>query len=295
MAPLYAAGTAPKCGTRYPIVLVHGGGFSSNNLLGINYWNDIPKALEDEGADVYITIHDSFNGHAEMAAQVAVQLAELFAVHPTWTKVNLIAHSQGPLGCRYLISNCTIPGKGPASKYVASLTSIGGVHRGSPLADLIWGLYNGVPAPIGDTIANAVNAFARFFFFDENNPDCLKNLYNVTIEFMTKIFNPMTPDAPGVYYQSWGGRITRAGLDLKDIIITPLWLAMNMLGAGDNDGLVPVSSAKWGRWRGIIPSAEWANGVDHLDEVDQLFGMTPGFDAPAFYVDVVSELKAMGY
>lgn len=49
--PAAHAGTTAK--TKYPIVLVHGFiGF--DNVLGIQYFYQIPSALRDEGATVYI-------------------------------------------------------------------------------------------------------------------------------------------------------------------------------------------------------------------------------------------------
>ena len=43
-----------------------------------------------------------------------------------------------------------------------------------------------------------------------------------------------------------------------------------------NDGLVPVESAKWGRFMGCLPA-------DHLDEIGQLGGVVDVFDYRAFY------------
>ena len=68
-----------------------------------------------------------------------------------------------------------------------------------------------------------------------------------------------------------------------------------MLGLeGDNDGLVSVSSARWGNFRGVEDAAWWSPGCDHLNIVGMFFGITPGFDAPDFYIDIVSELKDRG-
>lgn len=41
----------------------------------------------------------------------------------------------------------------------------------------------------------------------------------------------------------------------------------------------------------FIDSAVWASGVDHLNIIGHFFGITPGFDAPAMFVDMVAELK----
>ena len=296
--PLYAGGSGPKCNTRYPIILVHGAFFKDQNMLGIKYWWGIPGALEDEGASVYVTQQDTYNGIIERSQQVAREIAELLAIHPAWTKVNLIGHSQGPLDCRYMISNLSIPGKGPARNYVASLTSVSGVHRGSQIADLIWSIYSSGPVSssgLGNGIAAVVNAFMGLFFFNEQDQNSLKLLYCLTTKYMTTVFNPMTPDAAGVYYQSYAGKIKWIDLSPDKIFFAPLWTIMKQRGAGDNDGLVSVESAKWGNFKGVLTGSWWCGGVSHVNEVGHFLGITPGFNAPGFYVDVVSGLKNMGY
>jgi triacylglycerol lipase len=297
MSSAFAVGSGPQCATKYPIVLVHGAFFKDENLLGINYWWGIPDELEDEGAIVYVTQQDTFNGIEERARQIARELAELFAVHPEWTKVNLIAHSQGPLDCRYLITNLSIPGRGPARNYIASLTSISGTHRGSEVAELLWKLANGIPVlgpALGTVISEAVNAFASVFYYNEEDQNSMKLLYNLTPDFVINVFNPNTPNVSGVYYQSWAGVVKYISpFHADDLIVGPLWTIMNLMGAGDNDCLVSVASAKWGRFRGTISGT--SDGVNHFNEINHFFGVTPGWDAPAFYIDVVKELKQMGY
>lgn len=292
------AGTAGRCQTKHPVILVHGAFFKDQNMLGINYWWGIPGALKDEGATVYVTQQDTFNGITDRGQQVARELGDLFALHPDWKKVNIIGHSQGPLDSRYLISNLSIPGKGAARNFVASMTSVSGVHRGSEIANLIWSMYKGIPIlgpALGDMIAAAVNAFAGVFYYNEQDQNCMKLLYTLTSNYMTTIFNPMTPDVAGVYYQSYAGKIKTIGPSADNLIAGPLWAIMKVMGAGDNDGLVSVSSAKWGNFRGILTGAWWCDGVNHFNEIGHFFGATAGFDAPGFYCDVVSDLKSRGY
>ena len=248
--PLLAAGDSSPCKTKYPIIFVHGAFFKDQNMLGINYWWGIPSALEDEGATVYVAQQDTFNGTIERSKEVAKEIGQLFALNPTWKKVNIIAHSQGPLDSRYLISNLSIPGKGLAKNYVASLTSISGVHRGSEIADLLWKLYTGIPVlgpALGDAIGNAINAFAEVFYYNEEDQNCMLLLYSLTSDYMKNIFNPMTPDVSGVYYQSWGGKIKGVAPELENILVTPLWTIMNLMGAGDNDALVSTHQREVGQ------------------------------------------------
>jgi hypothetical protein len=59
-----------------------------------------------------------------------------------------------------------------------------------------------------------------------------------------------------------------------------------------SDGMVSVESAKWGTFRGCIPA-------DHYDVVGQIGTMTrdplTGFDAPAFYTQLASDLAGRGF
>ena len=181
---------------------------------------------------------------------------------------------------------------------MASLTSISGVHRGSEVADLLWKMYKGIPVlgpALGGAIMAAIDAFAEIFYYNEQDQNTMLLLYSLTSDYMKNIFNPMTPDAAGVYYQSWGGKIKGVALELENVLVVPLWTIMNLMGAGDNDGLVSITSAKWGTWRGTLTGAWWGDGVNHFNEIGHFFGTSPGFSAPDFYVDVVKELKGLGY
>jgi triacylglycerol lipase len=205
----------------------------------------------------------------------------------------------GPLDSRYLIANLSIPGKGPAKNFVASLTSISGVNGGSEIADIIyWWSTNSIPvldSAITSLISGGVNAFASLFFFNTSDPDCLKALYNLTTNYVKNVFNPNTPNQAGVMYQSWGGKINYVGVTPEYVMVGPLWLLMNAMGSDDNDALVSIKSAKLGTWRGALTTSLLYPGVTHTNETNQLFGITPGFDAPGFYVKTVKELKSKGY
>ncbi|MBN1497856.1 MAG: hypothetical protein JXA07_13870 [Spirochaetes bacterium] len=294
--PLFALGSSSPCKTKHPVVLVHGAFFKDENMLGINYWWSIPKWLKDKGATVYVTNQDTFNGVPERAAEVAQELGELFALNPTWKKVNLIGHSQGPLDCRYLASNLNIPGKGAAKNYIASITSISGTHHGSEVADALWYAANDwvIGPAAAPYIAAAVNAFASVFYYNEEDQDGMKLLYQLTHDFVENVFNPMTPDVPGIYCQSWAGLVTGTSIyHADDVIVGPLWALMNAMDAGPNDCLVSVASAKWGKYRGELIST--SDGVNHFNEINHFFGLTPGWSAKTFYVNLVTELKNLGY
>ena len=106
-----------------------------------------------------------------------------------------------------MVSNisATINGKLiKGSDLVATMTSISGVHRGSPVADLVLGI---LPSGVArDIVAGVVNAFWNIFFNSEN-PDSEAAVRSLATSYMVNTFNPNVKDVPGIYYQSYAGRI----------------------------------------------------------------------------------------
>jgi len=274
-----AGGSSNTCDTKYPIVMAHGMGFSAEVLGMVDYWWGIPGTLEDEGADVFITSVNGMDSTRNKADDFANQFWYIKAITRA-EKLNIIAHSHGTLYTRDAISNLGL------YPYVRSHTSIAGPHRGSALADLImYSFSDSVVASLGGALD-----LVYTFVLGDSNPDSIRNGYDVCTDYMTQTFNPQTPNKTNVYYQSWAAK---AKWSCPSVVLEIPW--MIMLGLeGDNDGLVGVNSAKWGNFRGVEDAAWWSPGCDHANIIDQLFGITPGFDAPEFYVDIVSELKGWG-
>ena len=277
----FAGGSSSNtCNTKYPVILAHGMGASAEILGVVNYWWGIPDALTNEGCNLYITSVNGMDSTANKAAAFKTQFLQILAVTGA-SKANIIAHSHGCLYTRYAISNLGLAPK------VATWTGLCGPNRGSYIADLVmYGLSDSVKQALGDSLD-----FIYAYVFGDTNPDSIANGYDVTTNYCVNVFNPNTPNMPGVYYQSWAAK---AKISCPNIILEPTWLIL-LAHDGDNDGLVAVSSAKWGNFRGVEDGAWYSPGVDHLCMVDQLFGITPGFDAPDFYVSMVSELKGWGY
>ena len=276
-----ATGSPDTCDTQYPIVLAHGMGASAEILGIVDYWWGIEDALEDEGADVYITSVNGMDSTAAKAYDFAGQY--LYILEQAGAeKANIIGHSHGSIYTRYAISNTgLLDGK------VASYTSLAGPHRGSAIADLI--MYN-----LNDSLISAIGGsldFVYAFVFGDDDPDSVQNGYDLCTDYMINDFNPNTPNASGVYYQSYAAK---AKTSCPSVILEPTWLIM-LIEEGANDGLVGVESAKWGNFIGIEDAAWYSPGCDHLNIVGHLFGITPGFDAPEFFVDIVSDLKDRGY
>lgn len=267
MATAHAAETTGYTQTRYPIVLLHGmGGF--DDILGISYWFGIPRQLRDGGAEVYILQVSAFNATEARGEQAARQIETILATTGA-DKVNLIGHSHGGPTARYVAS--VYP------EYIASATSVGGVNWGTPLADV--GRYTS-SSSIKNLMYGAANAAGRLLDFLSGGhlpQNARGGIESITIPAM-QAFNARHPegmpetycgegpelDSNGVRYYSWtGNKLITNMLDVSDYLM----FAAGQLIPEPSDGLVPACSAHLGK---VIRDDYRMN---HLDEVDQLFGI----------------------
>lgn len=277
---IFAAGDSSKCDTKYPVVLAHGMGAQAKIVNIVDYWWGIKDALEDEGAEVYITSVNGMDSTANKAASFKRQFLDILAISGA-SKANIIGHSHGTIYTRYAITNLSLSSK------VASYTSLSGPHQGSSVADFIFKMVpNQGWTLVGDTLD-----IVYTFVFGDKNPNSLDNGLEVTRPYMQNVFNKNCPNVSGLYYQSYTSKIKYVS---NSLILEIPWLIC-LAYEGDNDGLVSVNSAKWGTFRGVTEGSWWAGGVDHLNIVNQFFGITPGFDAPEFYINMVSDLKSKGF
>jgi len=276
--PTLSAQAGTRAATKYPIVLSHGMGANAEVMGITDYWGKIPTTLRENGAQVFITSGNPMQSKEYKAREWKAKVKEILAITGA-EKINLIGHSDGGLYTRYAITNL---GMAP---YVASYTSMSSPHRGSPVADAIMNF--GATTGLTDAIAGLLD-FVYGFLFGVPGTDSEINGIQETTWWMKTVFNPNVPDMAGVYYQSYGS-------DCKTIIggqiMTPLWLAVKPV-EGANDGLVSVSSSKWGNYRGTLTG--WF-GVNHLSEVGLLSLPTPGYDAPAQFTNIAADLKKRGF
>lgn len=268
---------------RFPIVLVHGmGGFE--NIGPLEYYFGIPELLRDNGYHVAVTITDPFNSSEIRAAQLAPQIDRILACSCK-EKVNLIAHSQGGIDARLLIS-----GMGYSDR-VASLTTISTPHRGTPVADVSLGLTRGPGQAIIDMFLNLFSGVV--YGPPDEDPNVQAAMRSCSTPVMAA-FNDEYPNADDVAYFSYAGfsgllangRPECDGAELPiprrgDVIAPEFSVSFAFLGGSlvANDGLVPVESARWGRFRGCIPA-------DHLDEIGQIGGLVDRFDYRRFYLEL---------
>ncbi len=239
---------------RHPVVLAHGLlGFDKIAVGGRehSYFRGVTGHLMRVGAEVHRPRVPSYASIAPRAEELARVVNQIRA-----RKVNIIAHSMGGLDARYAIAKLGLADR------VASLITIGTPHLGTPVADLGARLSEllKLKALLGRVVD--VEAF-----------------HDLTTARMER-FNRDVADVPGVVYASVVGRIDRGRAHPL------LWATHAYLSerAGANDGMVPVSSQRWGEVLQEIEADHWAQ-----------IGWSPGFDTLAFYEELLRELRGRGF
>jgi triacylglycerol lipase len=247
-----------------PIVLVHGlCGYDVLRLGGVtlaNYWPGIVATLAKAGNRVHTARLSPTAGIAQRAAQLRDFIRAASPDEP----VHVIAHSMGGLDSRYMISRLGMDDR------VLSLTTVGTPHRGSPFAD--WGV-------------RRLKRFVAPLFRMVGLPE--QGFYDVTTE-SCQAFNDQVPDAPTVRYASVAGQISGGWISAQ-------WLlpySVISRTEGPNDGLVSVTSARWGE------SADVWEG-DHLSLINWFNPQACTFglwrSRPERYLGLVRRLADAGF
>ena len=273
-------GTKPQDPARYPIVLLHGF-LGWDKVFFLDYFYHIRMALEEDGFTVYTPQVNPVSSIETRAKQLAPLLDKIFKETGA-EKINIIAHSMGGLDARYLITH----GYGDR---IASLTTVGTPHHGTPVPNLVFKVF-GTNNPLFKAFEYLAAGFLGNGEFKPSDLNLRENLWNLSSDFVENYFNRYYLDNPNIYYQSYAGVSSIGGFrtgDFLDAFLVPFVSAFK-LGAR-NDGLVPIDSAKWGRFRGIV-------SADHVNLVGQLFGRTSHrFDHVKFYKKMAWELVDLGY
>ncbi|MFZ5723396.1 MAG: lipase family alpha/beta hydrolase [Pseudomonadota bacterium] len=269
--------------TKYPIVLVHGL-FGFEQIGGaVDYFYQVPSALADKGAKVYTPAVPAIDSNEVRGEQLLLEVKKILAVTGA-AKVNLIGHSQGSPTARYVAG--VIPGN------VASVTSIAGVNKGAPMADVLLSVDSYSPA-LGGFIYDIVNGAGSLLnlatgeIYEANAQRSMTSLSTAgSLAFNQKFPNgiPATACGEGAYskalpggtqyYYSWTGNAARQ-TNLFDLIDPFLMLTAPafLIAPDQNDILVGVCSSKFGRV--LRTDYPW----NHLDEVNQMTGLI-GLGAP---------------
>ncbi len=229
--------------TRHPLVLVHGVlGFDRVQVGGfrVDYFRGVTDELRRQGFLVYVVRVDPLAPIPVRAAQLAEQVIALKV-----GRVNLVAHSMGGLDARYALAHLGL------GEWVASLTTIGTPHRGTPVADhgTRW---------LGDFLG--LRRVAQRLGAD------VEGFWALTTHRMER-FNAEVPDVMGVWYAS----VVSEGRSANPILRVTRSLLER--GHGASDGLVPTDSQRWGT---VVDQVE----ADHWAQI----GWGLGFDAPRLYV-----------
>ncbi|TXH87574.1 MAG: triacylglycerol lipase [Rhodoferax sp.] len=262
--------------TKYPIVLVHGL-FGFDNIGPVEYFYGIPSALRSDGAKVYTVQVSAANSTEVRGEQLLTQVKQILAATGA-AKVNLMGHSHGGPTIRYVAS--------VRPDLVASVTSIGGVNKGSAVADVILGV-----APPGSlsrtvltSVADGLGTIISFLSgggsgYPQQSIEAAKSLSTAG----TAAFNARHPQGVpttacgngaakvnGVAYYSWsGGKTYTNVLDIADPALALTGLAF---GGAKNDGLVASCATNLG----TVIRNDYA--LNHLDEVNQTVGLTNLFE-----------------
>lgn len=272
----------------YPIVLSHGIlGFDDRvGLLGgaIKYWGGMDQYLRNQGAAVLTPGTNPIQSVTNRATDQKNQINTWMAANG-YTKVNIIAHSQGALVSRYMISSL-----GMSSK-VATMTSVNGVNRGTPVADIALAV---IPSWLQPSINVLINGISQLVY-GKTQQNIIAMTSSMTVANVNAL-NNANPNNAAIKYFSYGSKIT-----LPDLIQHPImgitypitWTGGVFNGqGGDNDGVVPLSSQKWGTWKGGPSYGIFTTGVDHIEAINFAGMGETWYDVKAYYLAMASNAKA---
>ncbi|MDZ7893334.1 MAG: triacylglycerol lipase [Rhodoferax sp.] len=261
--------------TKYPIVLIHGL-FGFDNIGPVEYFYGIPSALRADGARVFVVQVSAANSTEVRGEQLLTQVRQILAATGAG-KVNLMGHSHGGPTARYVAS--------VRPDLVASVTSIGGVNKGSAVADVLLGvapagsLQNTALVSVTNGLASIINFLSGGSGNTQNSLAAAQSLSTAgTLKFNAKHPQgvPTTACGQGAYsvngvaYYSWSG--AKPYSNVLDVVDPALALTSLAFAGAKNDGLVSSCSSRLGR----VIRDDYA--FNHLDEVNQTVGLTNIFE-----------------
>ena len=267
----------PEKALKYPVLFVHGAGFRDKTIGLINYWGRIPKLFKKHGIAVYYGGTDAW-GSIEKNAQTLKEKINVILQKEKASKVNIIAHSRGGLEARYLISSMDM------DYAVASLTTISTPHHGVKAMNIAFDISDGLFYKFCSIIVNI-----WFRMLGDKNPDFQTSSAQLSETYIAG-FNERNPDMKGVYYQSYAAMMKYFFSDLIFILLNTFIVATD----GDNDGLCPVESAKWGDFKSVITTSG-VFGISHCGIIDLYRIRYRGVDIKKFYLNIVKDLSEKGF
>jgi len=246
------------------IVLVHGIlGFSHLDipLIPLDYFAGVADSLRARFSASVIAPAINPTGGIETRSdelreriQGALSVGQLKPGKP----IHIIAHSMGGLDARRMISKSPTITSNERKSSIQTLATISTPHRGSPIADLIALKFLEripfLPSVSGESQA-ALSKLLEHFRIS------LEGLHDLT-SGSAEHFNSANPNEPSVKYLSFAGG-GRSGLVPTSRFFLPYYEFIKVQSGGreESDGVVTVSSARWGDFDPNL----WPG--DHADEI----------------------------
>lgn len=268
------------------IILVHGIlGF--DKIGSIDYFNGIENHLKTKyTANVLIAKLNPTGSVIDRGQQLRAQILNALGKNgqqPTLDPskpTHIIAHSMGGLDSRYILSP---KNKDNIAKLITSLTTIGTPHRGSPIADLLYPFLDGTaPINVAALFKQQAKEFLHFFGIQTTG------LRDLTTDVATDFDNDYIDDNNVKYFWTAGiGRTDSLFKTSKALLFTYGYMLSTGKTEDDknNDGAVPLSSAKHGEAIGNV----WF--ADHLDQVGHDLDHLPkGTPVQFTYLDKYDEI-----
>jgi triacylglycerol lipase len=297
--------------TKYPIVLAHGA-FGFNNALGIvDYWYEIADELRScSGAKVYTTQVSPSNSTEYRGEQLLAQVQQILAATGA-QKVNLIGHSMGGLDIRYVAK--------VRPDLVASVTSVGSPHKGTAIFEqfapflndpnALGGLINAM-IPVFNNALQTVYELLTGTKVGSVDMQAAVNAQRPSVQNAWNVNYPAgvpasacgegnaveTINGQSIRFYSWTGdnpvpwTSTLNPLGAIDLALNTVVGILGAVQGVPGDGFVEKCSAHLGDV--IRDNYNW----NHLDEINQLFGITADFetDPVGVFRDHANRLKKAG-
>ena len=232
--------------------------------------------MEKNGVSIYYGGTDAW-GSVEHNAQILKNTVENIIRKNGMEKLNVIAHSRGGLEVRYLISSLNM------YNAIASLTTISTPHKGVNAMNIAF--Y--IPKSLYKIASFLINIWCKIT--GDKKPDFYKSSLQLS-ERECSEFNKVNVDKTSVYYQSYAVKLKYFFSDMIYIFLHPFLMVTD----GENDGLCPINSAKWGEFKGII-TTDGKFGISHSGIVDAYRVKYKGMDIPEFYLSILHDLSKKGY
>ena len=247
------------------IVLVHGIlGFSHIDvpLDPIDYFAGIAEFLQERfQAQVIAPMLDPTAGTKARAGALrgSIRAALVGGKLNPAEPIHIIAHSMGGLDARRMISEDPTIDIGASRVPVKALATIATPHRGSPIADVVALKFLSLIPVIAPVLSGAENALGNVLAHFRISLDGLHDLTSEAADH----FKADCPDQPKVRYMSYAGAGRPGRLAATSLFFLPYheFIRAQTRGREDSDGVVTVSSARYGEFDETL----WPG--DHADEI----------------------------